>query len=177
MTVTLKRTTVQRTAKVRAVLTMMSLAVLFYASCSRHAEVQATPFPTSNEVAGWAKTGDTRTFSATELWNYIDGDAERYVKAGVQSTSTADYKFQNKIDAVVDVYTMASAGAAQTIFQSEPAGQAKPLQLGDNGRLYAGSLVFVKGKYLVRIVAYKELPEVPPALQGLGREIETHLSQ
>jgi len=172
----MKRTTVTGTKEGRLILAVC-LAVWAYTGCSRHAGVLPTPFPASNVVAGWVKTGDTRTFSATELWNYIDGDAERYVKAGVQATSTADYKFQDKFEAVAEVYSMASTAGARTIFESEPAGQAKPLQLGDTGRLYAGSMVFCKGRYLVRIVAYKELPEVQPALQALGREIERHLSQ
>ncbi len=37
---------------------------------------------------------------------YIDGDAEQYISAGVVSTSTSDYKYQDQLEAVVDVYTM-----------------------------------------------------------------------
>jgi hypothetical protein len=151
--------------------------VLGNAACSRHAGAQVTPFPVSNEVAGWVKTGDTRTFSAAELWSYIDGDAERYVKAGVRTASTADYKFQNMVEAVVDIYTMGNAQGARTIFDGEPATPAKSVQLGDSGRLYAGSLVFYRKQYLVRIVAYKQSPEVQTALQALARGIDRRLSE
>jgi hypothetical protein len=167
----------KRTTGRSLLLAASCLAVLAFVACSRHAGISATPFPASNEVAGWVKTGDTRTFSATELWSYIDGDAERYVKAGVQSTSTADYHFQNGFDAVVDIYTMGDAKGARMILEGEPAGQAQSVQLGDSGRLYAGSLVFCKGRYLVRVVAYKQPPEVQKALQELGREIERRLSE
>ncbi len=165
-----------RTTRGLVLLPVLCLA-LGYAACSRHSGVPATPFPASNEVAGWVKTGDTRSFSATELWSYIDGDAERYVKAGVQTTSTADYKFQNIVDAVVDIYTMGNAQGARTIFESEPASQAKSVPLGDSGRLYTGSLVFRRGPYLVRVVAYKQSPEVQAALQALGYGIERRLSE
>ncbi|MGZ4816368.1 MAG: DUF6599 family protein [Terriglobales bacterium] len=157
------------------ILAAICLAVLAVAACDRRAGRTAAPFPSSNEVAGWVKTGETRTFSATELWSYIDGDAERYVKAGVQSTSTSDYNFKNASDAVVDIYTMKDAAGARTIFEGEPAGQAKAAQLGDSGRLYGGSLVFCKGPYLVRLVAYKPSAEVQQALRELGREIERRL--
>jgi hypothetical protein len=169
--------TLKRTTSRSVLLAAACLAVLAYTACSRHAGIPAMPFPASNEVAGWVKTGDTRTFSATELWSYIDGDAERYVKAGVQSTATADYNFQNAFDAVVDVYTMNDAKGARAILEGEPAGQSKSVQLGDSGRLYTGSLIFCKGRYLVRVVAYKQTPDVPQALQGLGREIERRLAQ
>ena len=159
------------------ILAVVCLAVLTLGACSRHAATPASPFPASNEVAGWVKTGETRTFSATELWSYIDGDAERYVKAGVQSTSTADYNFKNSFDTVVDIYTMGDAQGARTIFEGEPAGQAKPVSIGDSGRLYGGSLVFCRGRYLVRAVAYKQSSEVQQALQDLSRAIEQRLPQ
>lgn len=167
----------KRKRRLALVLAILGLAMLALASCSRRVGAAPALFPASNEVAGWAKTSETRTFSATELWNYIDGDAERYVKAGVQGTSTSDYNFRNTFDAVADIYTMTDAKGAQTIFEGELAGQAKPVQFGDGGRLSAGSLVFYKGRYLVRLVAYKESPEVQQALQELGREIERRLSK
>jgi len=157
-------------------LTTMSVALLGGVACNRPPGVPATPFPASGEVAGWAKTDDVRTFPAADLWNYIDGDAERYVKAGVRSASTADYKYQNKFDAAVDIYIMANAAGARKILEAEPTGEAKSVQLGDSARLYAGSLIFIKGPYLVRIVAYKVSPDVQPALLELGRGIETRLA-
>ena len=47
-------------------------------------------FPASNEIVGWQKTSDTRVFQARDLWQYIDGDSEQYIQAGVVSTSTSD---------------------------------------------------------------------------------------
>lgn len=150
-----------------------SLVLMLSVACSRR--VATAPFPASNDVAGWAKIGETRTFTASELWSYVDGDAERYVKAGVQSTSTADYKFKDQFDAAVDIYTMSSAAGARTILDSEPAGEAKFAPIGDSARLHSASLVFCKGPYLVRIVAYRTSPETQPALQDLGREIDRRL--
>ena len=158
-------------------LLMLGVVLLLDGGCKRQAANGGTFFPASNQVAGWAKTGDTRTFEAADLWKYIDGDAERYLKAGVLRVSTADYKFQSKADATVDVYTMKSAAGAQTIFQSEPAVDVKPIQLGDDARLHGQSLVFRKGPYLVRIVAYEESAEVQQALLQLGQGIEQRLAR
>jgi len=155
----------------------LCLAMIACSGCSRHANIQPTPFPASNEVAGWVKSGETRTFPAAELWNYIDGDADRYVRAGVQTTSTSDYNFENKFDAVVDVYTMSSDAGARTILESEPAGDATSTPIGEATRLHAASLAFCKGSRLVRIVAYKQAPEVQPALLVLGRQIERRIPE
>lgn len=147
------------------------------AACHRESQTKVTTFPASNEVAGWMKTSDIRTFEAADLWKYIDGEAERYLKAGVQRTSTAEYKFHDRLEAVVDIYTMGNTEGAKRILESEPAGNAKSVQLGDSARLYGQSLVFRKGPYLVRIVAYEESSEVQQALLELGRGIEQRLAR
>ena len=52
-----------------------------------------------------------------------------------------------------------------------------PVTLGDDARLYGQSLVFRKGRYLTRIVAYDESPEVQPAILALGRAVAEHLEK
>jgi hypothetical protein len=153
------------------------MAVFLVAGCNRKPAASGTPFPASNEVAGWTKTDEVRIFEAADMWKYIDGEAERYLKAGAQRVSTADYKFQNKVDAVVDIYTMGNSDGAAKILDSEPVGDAKSVQLGDAARLYGQSLVFRKGPELVRIVTYAESPETPQALLELGRRIAGRLTK
>ena len=91
--------------------------------------------------------------------------------------STTDYKFHNEVDATADIYTMGSAEGAEKIFKSEPAVDVKPIQLGDHANLSSQSLVFRKGAYLVRIVAFQESAETPQALLQLGHAIELRLSR
>jgi uncharacterized protein DUF6599 len=155
---------------------VLGVALILSASCKRQPATEQF-FPASNQVAGWARTGDIRTFEAADLWKYIDGDAERYLKAGVQRVSTADYKFQNKVNAVVDIYIMGNAEGAEKIFNSEPAADGKTIQLGDGARLHSQSLVFRKGPCLVRIVAYEESAETQQALLQLGQNIELRLAR
>ena len=158
-------------------LVMLGVALLLDTGCKRQSGNGGSFFPASNQVAGWATTGDIRTFEAADLWKYIDGEAERYLKAGVQRVSTTDYKFQNKIDATVDIYAMGKAEGADTIFRSEPAVDGKPIQLGDAARLSSQSLVFRKGAFLVRIVAFEESAETQHALLQLGRGIDLRLAR
>lgn len=155
----------------------LCLALLAGAGCNRRVESQPSPFPASNDVAGWERTGEIRTFQAADLWKYIDGEAERYLKAGVQSGSTADYRFHGKFDAVADIYVMGTVAGVGRVLESEAAGDARLVQIGDGARLYSESLVFRKGPYLVRITAYEDTAETQPALLSLGRGIETRLGK
>ena len=145
------------------------------AGCQQRSVSPATMFP--NSAPSWTMSPGVRTFSPDQLSEYIDGDAEKYLKAGVKNTSTADYKYKDQIQVVVDVYTMSSPASAKVIFDSEPAMDAQTPALGDAARLYAQSLIFRKGPYLVRMVAYQESPQLPPALLDLGHAFESKLSR
>jgi hypothetical protein len=146
-------------------------------SCHKQPAAMISPFPDSAEAPGWSKSPEVRSFAPSELSNYIDGEAERYLKAGVRSTSTADYKFQSQLQVVADVYTMSTPDGAKAIFDSEPVMEAQSPSLGDAAHLFSQSLIFRKGPYLVRLVAYQESPQTPQALLGLGHAIEKKLSR
>lgn len=133
------------------------------------------PFPASGAIAGWQKTDATRVFVAKDLWQYIDGDAEHFVQAGVVSTSTADYTYNGQLEAVIDVHTMGAADGARKIVETGVSREAKTIQLGDEGVQYAQSVTFRKGRYVVRIVAYEETAETPQALLALARGVEARL--
>ncbi len=158
---------------------LILVALLIVTACHRQSgrSGQSSPFPESNEIADWVRIGEIRTFPAHDLWKYIDGEAERYLKAGVQTASTADYRFQGKFDAVVDIYAMATTADATQLFESEPAGDAERPKLADGARLYSTSLVFRKASYVVRITAYQDSTELQPALLGLGRAVDERLSK
>jgi hypothetical protein len=149
-----------------------AFAVIVPTGCKK-APVDA--FPASNVVAGWQKTSDTRTFEAKNLWQYIDGDAEQYISAGVVTTSTSDYKYQGQLEAVVDVHTMGNAAGARKILETGQTKDAKIVQLGDAGIAYEQSVIFRKGPYLVRIVAYETTPGAAQALLALAHGVEAKL--
>ncbi|MGA3136997.1 MAG: DUF6599 family protein [Terracidiphilus sp.] len=155
-----------------AVAAIVLLAAVAATGCKKK---NADPFPASGAVAGWDKTSETRVFAAKDLWQYIDGDAEQYISAGVVSTSTSDYKYQGQLEAVVDVYTMNDAAGARKILETGQSKDAKAIQLGDAGVAYAQSVIFRKGRSLARIVAYESTPDTPQALLALARGVEAKL--
>ena len=149
--------------------------VMIFASATGCKKSKVDPFPPSDTVSGWQKTSATRIFAAKDLWQYIDGDAEQYISDGVVTTSTSDYKYQGQLEAVVDVYTMGDAASANKILSTNQTREAKAIQLGDAGVQYAQSVIFRKGPYLVRIVAYESTPNTPQALLALAHGVEAKL--
>jgi len=155
-----------------AVVVVAALAAAAGSGCRKS---KANPFPASGAVAGWQKSSDTRVFEAKDLWQYIDGDSEQYIQAGVVSTSTSDYKYQGQLEAVVDVYTMGGPDGARTILEKGQTNDSKSVPVGDAGVQYAQSVNFRKGRYLVRIVAYESSAATPQALLALAHGVEANL--
>jgi hypothetical protein len=152
-----------------------ALVIIVVASGTGCKKKASNPFPATKAVAGWEKTSETRVFAAKDLWQYIDGDAEHYISAGVVTTSTSDYKYQGQVEATVDVYTMGDAAGARKILDAGQTKEAKTVQVGDAGIAYAQSIVFRKGTALVRIVAYESTPDAPQALLALAHGVEAKL--
>ena len=155
-----------------AIAVMLIVAAAVGTGCKKKA---SNPFPATKAIAGWEKTSETRVFAAKDLWQYIDGDAEQYVSAGVVTTSTSDYKYQGHLEATVDVYTMGDVAGARKILETGQSKEAKTVQVGDAGISYSQSIIFRKGSILVRIVAYESTPEAPQALLELARGVEAKL--
>jgi len=160
---------------------LLVVVALFAAACGSKTPSPAPPpalFPETNQVSGWTKTEETRVFPADRLWEYIDGDAERYLQAGVEKTLTADYRYKDKFEAVADIHIMQAPAGAKKIFDSDSAVESESMNLGDQGRRWQGSLAFTKGRYYVRLAAFEqEDPEVGKALEELARAIEKRLGQ
>ncbi len=122
----------------------------FYADSAKEAKAR---FP--ENTSGWSKQGETRSFNAGNLYEYLDGGADRYLKAGVKQVLTADYRFAGKTDAVADIFVMGTTDGAKTASQYYRDARCLPTQIGDEGScLFPGSLEFRKGVYLVHVVAY-----------------------
>lgn len=151
------------------------VAIVAAAAVTGCKKAKVDAFPASGAVNGWQKTSDTRVFAAKDLYQYIDGDAEQYVSAGVVSTSTSDYKYQGQLEATMDVFTMGAPAGAQKIFETGQTNDAKSVQLGDAGIAYSQSVIFRKGPYLVRIVAYESTPDAQQALLALAHAVEAKL--
>jgi hypothetical protein len=156
-------------------LAFMAVAIVAVVASSGCKRTKANPFPASGAISGWEKTSDTRVFAAKDLWQYIDGDSEQYISAGVVSTSTSDYKYQGQLEATMDVYTMSGPDGARKILETGQTKDAKAVQLGDAGVQYAQSVIFRKGPSLVRIVAYESTPTTPQALLALAQGVEAKL--
>jgi len=155
-----------------------SLAVIVCIGCAGKPKLDTTRvLPATGDAQGWTKSSETRVFPADHLYEYIDGDADKYIHAGVEQALTSDYNFEGKSDAVADVFILANAGGARAVFESFPAAGGESVAVGDAARLYQGSFILCKGRFFVRLVAFQQTPDTQQALLVLGRAIVAKLEK
>lgn len=136
--------------------------------------VAALPDLLPERAGGWVRAGAVRIFAASDLWKYVDGDAERYLRAGVRQTLTAGYRWES-IEATADVHELASRDAARSLFASEPAFGSRPIPIGESARLYGQSLTFHRGRYFARLTAYQDSSAAGDALVRLAQAINARI--
>ena len=154
-----------------SVLLTAMVAVLLVSAVAGCKKKPVDPLPATGAVAGWDKSGDTRTYAAKDLWQYMDGGAEQYVSAGVVSTATSDYKFKGQLEATVEVHAMGDAAGAKKIFDSSSSAGGKSVAIGDAGIAFDQSVAFRKGSYVVRVIAYQGGADTQQALTTLAQAI------
>jgi hypothetical protein len=153
---------------------LAALAAALIAGCGGRGT--ADPFPRDDEASGWKMERQPRVFQADNLWQYIDGDAERYLQVGFDNVRNAAYQYRGRVEAAADVYTMKTPRAAAQVLDAESGLGSQPAALGDGGKVYRASIVFRKGRHLVRLVEYQDVPEGQKALMELAQAIARRLT-
>jgi hypothetical protein len=165
----------------------LGLAILAAsASIAASAPVAGRPTPAPDPLAGaldaveadgWTRVGAVRAFDADNLWEFIDGDAERFVDAGLERMRTAEFRYRDRLDAVVEIYRMKNADGARRVFQSESASGTRQVDIGGEGRLHDTGLTFRVGRHFARVSAFEATPETKDAVLVLARALAGRLGE
>jgi len=129
----------------------MRLAIILAAASA----VWAQPQPVCNLVPGWQQKGPARSFTAENLFEYMNGNAEGYLIYGFQKMNGVTCT-KGEDTFVFDVAEMADADSAYGIFTSNRDPQKPEEKLGMAGQIVPRRGTFVKGKYYVEIAADPE---------------------
>jgi hypothetical protein len=79
----------------------IALFLFGLASVSPLSAAMPSVFPPIN---GWVKTGEIQTFSPDNLYEYINGAADLYLKYEFQELQVAEYQGSEKASITVEVY-------------------------------------------------------------------------
>jgi hypothetical protein len=114
--------------------------------------------PTSDLPAGWAHTGETRTFDAENLYDLVNGQAEAFFAYAFESVAVQTYENPDGAVLQVEIWHLATPDDAYGLFTTYRAGT--PLAIGQEGDTDPGRrLDFWQDRHFVRLFALEPIPE------------------
>lgn len=117
----------------------------------------AALLPARDEVPGWAMSKQPRSFKAANLWQFIDGAADRYLAYGFEELATSEYVQDGTgLQVLVDIYRMQDVLNAFGIYTQERNPEYQFLKIGNEGYVTGTTLNFWIGSYYVKITAFEE---------------------
>ena len=122
--------------------------------------------PESNEVAGWMRGEEIRSFDKGNLYDLINGAQENFLVYGFEEVVTADYEnAEQPSQIVVEIYQMADPRNTFGIYASERNPNSTFKQIGAEGYIGGTALNFWSGNYYVKMLVFQES-------EALQREME-----
>ena len=137
----------------RSLIALLVLATLTACGAAVAADDGSGLLPPSGAVAGWSRQGDARSFTAKNLWEYIDGAADLFLAYGFIRLETAQYAGDGGAERsiTVDIYDMGAPVNAFGIYANEKSDDAKPFAAGAQGYVAGELLALWKGSYYVKV--------------------------
>jgi hypothetical protein len=119
------------------------------------AGLAAAQKPSCGLVAGWPQAGPARSYTADNLFEYMDGNAEGYVVFDFLKMDGVNCK-KDDVTLTFDVSEMADGEMAYGIFTSNRDPRLPIEKLGTAAQITDRRGTFVKGKYYVELAANPE---------------------
>jgi len=113
------------------------------------------PTPSCDLAPGWTQAGPLRSYTADNLFEYMDGNAEGYILYNFQEMHGVTCK-QGEVTFVLDISDMGDADFAYGMFSANRDLRQPEYRAGMGGQIVPRRLIFAKGKYYVEIAANPE---------------------
>ncbi len=130
----------------------------------------AEEFP---EPEGWHPEGEVKVYGLDNLWEYIDGAAERFVMYGFQILRFREFS-KKELMMTVEIYDMGSPLNAFGIYTTERTAEGKRLSIGTEAVLGPSHGLLLKDRYYVKIIMLRGLLDDESG-ETLLKSIEPHL--
>ena len=113
------------------------------------------PAPSCALVPGWTQAGAPRSYTADNLFEYMDGNAEGYLLYGFESMQGVNCE-RGGVTLTIDLSDFGDAGSAFGMFSANRDPRQPFAKLGAGGQIVPRRAIFVKGKYYIEIAANPE---------------------
>lgn len=124
-------------------------------------------------VPGWQQSGASREYTADNLYEYMDGNAEAYLLYGFARMQGITCK-SGANTLVIDLSEMEDSDLAYGMFAANADPDKPTAKIGMAGQVQPRRATFAKGKYYLEIAANPDVDHTA-ALQAFTSKLETRI--
>jgi hypothetical protein len=135
-------------------------------------EGRAYSFP---EMVGWKQSGEIQIFSRANLYDYINGGADLFLKYDFQELKVAEYENDRKAFVTIEVYRHKTPIDAFGIYSQERLSNANYLEVGAQGYSEKGVLNFLAADCYVKMSSVDIGPEDQTVLLAFANMLVANL--
>jgi hypothetical protein len=117
-----------------------------------------------------ARSAPAPEFYSADLYRYIDGGAEAYLRRGFVALVHREYK-TGALELTIDVYDMGSPSGAAAVFAAERSPDSPAAAAGAEAFSGEGMLNFRQGRYYGKLLAFGDPAKSAPLLEKAARAI------
>lgn len=130
--------------------------------------------PPQREGSRYRLDGQPRTYDRETIFELLNGGADSLLEAGLVTLVHARLKDDAQVftDCEIQVMDVSSPAKAKAMLRSEKAPEAKAEKLGDEGFTEATSVLFAKGRHLVRVTALPSGARKTAPVIEIARRVE-----
>ncbi|MBN2185663.1 MAG: hypothetical protein JW746_10075 [Candidatus Krumholzibacteriota bacterium] len=112
--------------------------------------------PADDDIEGWVKDGETLSYEADDLWEYINGSAERFLEYDFERVLAQHYLDPAGEEIKVEIYAHRSPLEAFGIYSRFRSPDSEAYDIGNEAFGDGYTIHFWKGRFYVRVSAYEE---------------------
>jgi hypothetical protein len=130
--------------------------------------------PSAGDIEGWVKDGEPFSYEADDLWEYINGSAERFLEYDFEKVLVQHYLDSAGEEVKVEIYAHRSPLEAFGIYSRFRSPDSEIHDIGNEAFGDGYTLHFWKGRFYVRVSAYKEKS---PAIKVFARFVAEKIDE
>jgi hypothetical protein len=123
------------------------------------------------EMVGWKLSDEIQIYSPANLYDYIDGGADLFLKYAFQELRVADYENDRKASVTIEVYRHKTPVHAFGIYSQERLSDANYLEVGAQGYSEKGVLNFLASDCYVKMSSVDAGPEDQVVLLAFAKKL------
>jgi len=144
---------------------MLAALLLFFPVMS-----PAEEFP---EIEDWHPEGKVRIYGRDDLWEHINGAAERFVMYGFQILRFQEFS-KEELMMTAEIYDMGSPLNAFGIYTTERPAEGKRLSIGTEAVIGPSHCLLLKDRYYIKVIMLRGLLDDESG-KAVLKSIEPHI--